>query len=175
MQNTPAVANETVAYSETADLAFAFEDVENLQAVAMTDKQMAETQGAALPLAFVALATGGGAVGAWSNHYNSYKNTGQFASTSSTLRATGKGALTGASLYGGTRVVQTVRSGKEIKIGNNFRIAPFGNGTGHPIGKFPHYHRRGLDANGVTKPGQGIGRHRPWETKVSDKSWRDRF
>lgn len=125
MQNTPAVANETVAYSETADLAFAFEDVENLQAVAMTDKQMAETQGAALPLAFVALATGGGAVGAWSNHYNSYKNTGQFASTSSTLRATGKGALTGASLYGGARGVSIARN---LKIDGPSKGLKHGNG-----------------------------------------------
>ena len=32
-----------------------------------------------------------------------------------------------------------------------------------------HYHRRG------TAPGQGIGRHRPWQKKATDKSFWDRF
>jgi hypothetical protein len=58
-------------------------------------------------------------------------------------------------------------TGYEIKIGNNLRVALFGNRTGDPIGRFPHYHRRVIDsATGKTKPGQGIGRHRPFETKT---------
>jgi RHS repeat-associated protein len=61
------------------------------------------------------------------------------------------------------------QKGAEISFGKNFRIAPWGNRTGHPYGRWPHYHRRG------TESGQGIGRHRPWETKSTDKSWRDRF
>ncbi len=61
------------------------------------------------------------------------------------------------------------RSGRELKFNKNFRIAPWGNRTGHPLGKYPHYHRRG------TGDGQGIGRHRPLETKKPDTSWRDRF
>lgn len=56
-----------------------------------------------MPLALITLTTGVGAIGAWGNHYNSYKNTGQFASTSSTLKATGKGMVAGASMYGGAR------------------------------------------------------------------------
>ena len=68
------------------------------------------------------------------------------------------------------------RTGAEIRIGNNARIAPFGNRTGHPIGRYPHYHRRGIDpATGATRPGQGIGRHRPFETKSPDRSFGDRF
>jgi hypothetical protein len=75
----------------------------------------------------------------------------------------------------GGRVANFAKCGKEIKIGKNFRFAPFGNRTGHPIGKYPHYHRRGLQPGGGTKPGQGIGRHRPWEKKSTDTSWKDRF
>jgi RHS repeat-associated protein len=66
-------------------------------------------------------------------------------------------------------------SGREIKIGKNIRIAPLGNRTGHPIGRYPHYHRRGLGADGETRAGQGIGRHRPWEKKSTDRRFRDRF
>ncbi|OOS19716.1 hypothetical protein [Moraxella lincolnii] len=36
--------------TKQADLSFAFDDVENLQAVAMTDGQMQETQGAFFPI-----------------------------------------------------------------------------------------------------------------------------
>jgi RHS repeat-associated protein len=68
------------------------------------------------------------------------------------------------------------RLGREISFGKDFRIALFGNRTGHPLGQFPHYHRRGVDsATGQTTAGQGIGRHRPWETKSTDKSFWDRF
>ena len=68
------------------------------------------------------------------------------------------------------------RTGKEFSFGKNFRIAPLGNRTGHPIGRFFHYHRRGIDPKtGDTLPGQGIGRHRPWEKKSTDKSFWDRF
>jgi RHS repeat-associated protein len=81
----------------------------------------------------------------------------------------GLGAVGGA-LYRGYRL------GREISFGKNFRIAPFGNRTGHPIGRFPHYHRRGVDsATGQTRPGQGIGRHRPWEKKSPDTSIWSRF
>lgn len=65
--------------------------------------------------------------------------------------------------------------GREITIGKDFRIAPFGNRTGNQFGELPHYHRRGLDPTGQTLPGQGIGRHRPWETKSPDKNWCDRW
>jgi RHS repeat-associated protein len=60
-------------------------------------------------------------------------------------------------------------TGREIKFSSNFRVAPFGNRTGHLQGRWPHYHRRG------TNEGQGIGRHRPWETKSVDQSFWDRF
>jgi len=67
------------------------------------------------------------------------------------------------------------RSGKEISFGKDLRIAPFGNRRGNQFGKWPHYHRRGTGDDGKTIPGQGIGRHRPWETKSTDTSFWDRF
>jgi hypothetical protein len=68
------------------------------------------------------------------------------------------------------------RFGREITFGKNVRIAPFGNRTGHRYGELPHYHRRGIDpATGQTLPGQGVGRHRPWEVKSTDRSWWERF
>ncbi|WP_083385562.1 RHS repeat-associated core domain-containing protein [Methylomonas sp. LWB] len=67
-------------------------------------------------------------------------------------------------------------SGGELALGRNFRFALWGNRTGNRYGEKPHYHRRGSpDANGNTPPGQGIGRHRPWETKSTDQFWLDRF
>lgn len=67
-------------------------------------------------------------------------------------------------------------SGREIRIGKNVRIAPLGNRTSHPTGRFPHYHRRAIDkTSGKTKPGGGIGRRRPWGKRSTDRSWRDRF
>ena len=75
----------------------------------------------------------------------------------------------------GIKTVRFLNEGREISFGKNLRIAPNGNRTGNPLGELPHYHRRGLDANGATRTGQGIGRHRPWETKPSDTSFWDRF
>ena len=74
-------------------------------------------------------------------------------------------------------VKNMARFGREIKVGSNCRIAPFGNRTGHPTGKYPHNHRGVPDPRkpGQGKPDQGIRRHRPWDTGGTDKSWRDRF
>jgi len=49
------------------------------------------------------------------------------------------------------------RRGPELRIGKNFRLAPWGNRTGHKYGALPHYHRRYPGSGG------GIGRHRPYE------------
>jgi RHS repeat-associated protein len=62
--------------------------------------------------------------------------------------------------------------GTEIRIGKNVRVAPFGNRTGHPTGRYPHYHRR---PSNPAPPGQGIGRHRPWDRSPTDGSFFDRF
>jgi len=83
-----------------------------------------------------------------------------------------------AGLVISTYVAARGAQGAEIKVSDDLRIAPTGNRTGPtgPIeGKVPHYHRRVVGPNGETVPGQGIGRHRPWETKSVDKSFRDRF
>src|SRR6266446_1106170 len=74
-------------------------------------------------------------------------------------------------------VGEMARYGREIEVGESCRIAPFGNRTSHPTGRWPHYHRRVPDPK---RPGeglrdQGIGRHRPWDTKPTDRSWKDRF
>jgi uncharacterized protein RhaS with RHS repeats len=82
------------------------------------------------------------------------------------------GVITGGGVGGACSMAVT---GSEIVLGDS-RIAPFGNRTGNPTGKYPHYHRRGIDpTNGKTIPGQGIGRHRPWDLKSTDKSFWDRF
>ena len=68
------------------------------------------------------------------------------------------------------------KTGKEFPIGKNFRAAPFGNRTGHPTGRYPHYHRRPKpNEKGQVPRGQGIDRHRPWDTQPSDKNFWDRF
>ncbi|HEX2050194.1 MAG TPA: RHS repeat-associated core domain-containing protein [Actinomycetota bacterium] len=54
--------------------------------------------------------------------------------------------------------------GAEFWIGRNLRIAPWGNRTGHPVGRYPHYHRRITGPDGKTVPGGSLKRwHRPWE------------
>ncbi len=78
------------------------------------------------------------------------------------------GIVVGTVALGGAFTTSWKR-GWEISFGRNWRIAPWGNRTNNPYGKWPHYHRRG------SEPGQGIGRHRPWERKSPDKSWMDRF
>jgi RHS repeat-associated protein len=79
----------------------------------------------------------------------------------------------GGALAGGG-AIQAIRRAREPKIGG-VRIAPFGNATNHPIGRWPHYHRRRCDPKGNVCPGQGIQRHRPWERKSTDRSFWDRF
>jgi RHS repeat-associated protein len=89
------------------------------------------------------------------------------------------GGYAGAALGGaadGAEAGFTVGSlqGRELSLGRNFRAAPGGN-RGEGRYQPPHYHRRGLGPNSETTPGQGIGRHRPWQTRPSDGSWWDRF
>lgn len=67
--------------------------------------------------------------------------------------------------------------GGEIVINRDFRIAPLGGTKPKSWPEWlPHYHRRGApDPFGNTPAGQGIGRHRPWETSVHDISFGGRF
>lgn len=78
-------------------------------------------------------------------------------------------------IAGAVNAARFIAEGREFKLGPNLRIAPFGNRTGDPQGRFPHYHRRDPLVNGVGKKGQGLNRHRPWEKKSNDKSVWDRF
>lgn len=88
---------------------------------------------------------------------------------------------TALGVAGGELLGAWFRAGKEFlwfKVpGWIERIAPFGNRTGHPTGRFPHYHRRVPDPSkpGQSLEGQSIKRHRPWDTKDSDRSFWDRF
>jgi len=55
-------------------------------------------------------------------------------------------------------------------------VAPLGNRTGQHTGKYPHYNRRQQPGvNRLVTRRQGIGRHRPWDSKSGDKSFWDRF
>jgi uncharacterized protein RhaS with RHS repeats len=76
----------------------------------------------------------------------------------------GRSAVIGGAFGGAGRYAWF---GYELKIGSNFRVAPFGNRGG--FGRTPHYHRRGVG------PGQGIGRHRPWQRSQHDRGFWDRF
>ena len=77
---------------------------------------------------------------------------------------------------GGYACRQLFKQGREILIGQNWRIAPFGNRTGHPLGRWPHYHRRGTPGpDGKPLPGEGMNRHRPFEKKSCDTGFCDRF
>ena len=103
-------------------------------------------------------------------------------------------AARGALVYYGSRFLGAIRdtllragrwlhwkSGREIVLRPNRinlkRIAPLGNRTGHPIGRFFHYHRSRPDPKrpGHSLPGQSAKRHRPFEKKPEDKSFLDRF
>jgi RHS repeat-associated protein len=77
----------------------------------------------------------------------------------------GLGRAQRAVAYGGRYIVK----GYETKLGKNWRIAPFGNRKGKWYNWLPHYHRRG------SGPGQGIGRHRPWQNSRHDQHWWNRF
>ena len=84
------------------------------------------------------------------------------------------GAATGAATVGG---LEGYIRGTEFKLGNNLRIAPFGNRTSEWYGQLPHYHRRGPQLpNGHTVKNQGISRHRPWQSaKGESERWWKRF
>jgi RHS repeat-associated protein len=76
----------------------------------------------------------------------------------------------------GGEVAEAIRTGREFSIGQNLRIAPFGNRTGHPTGRYPHYHRRAINPKtGKVKPGGSMRRHRPYDTRTTDTSIKDRF
>jgi RHS repeat-associated protein len=82
------------------------------------------------------------------------------------------------SLAAASKATTIYKTGQEFVVGAGAkpaRIAPLGNRTGHPTGRYPHYHRRAIDVNGNTRPGGTLKRHRPWDKKSTDTSWKDRF
>lgn len=106
---TPAFAEMTAHYntvSPQTDLSFAFDNSQNLQATAMTEQEMAETEGAwAVPGAIA-----GAGMGAW-NYMGNAASSGQFKwSGLATNVATGAvvGGLTGpvglGRYYAGSRI-----------------------------------------------------------------------
>lgn len=85
-----------------------------------------------------------------------------------------------AAPYGAIALIElgpSILFGREyVLMRGNLRLAPWGNRTGNQYGRWPHYHRRGpAGADGRTIPGQGIGRHRPWQPSGHDRSFWDRF
>jgi len=109
--------------------------------------------------------------------------------TTSLAGAKGAQATVGTALRRGGDVRRNWqwRGGELERLDRSARIAPFGNprtqtmideGERNPwFRRLPHYHRRRLGPDGNTLEGQGIGRHRPWEGKPSDRRRlsRDRF
>jgi RHS repeat-associated protein len=75
---------------------------------------------------------------------------------------------------GGAKLIKW--GGRELSIGSKFRIAPFGGGKFGRQGnlnrlavKLPHWHWKKVDALGKSLEGQGMGKHRPWESTF--KRW----
>ncbi len=92
LADTTTVTTPTTTEVSTQDLAFAFDDAENLQAVVMTNDEMADTEGAIAPIAAYGIRMGVmGTVGAAGNAWNHYNNTGQFS-----WGAAGRGFVVGA-------------------------------------------------------------------------------
>ncbi|MET0601167.1 MAG: hypothetical protein ABW167_04190 [Baekduia sp.] len=60
--------------------------------------------------------------------------------------------------------------GPEFDVGQT-RLAPFGAPKGKWWSRLPHYHRGRYGPEGAPLP----GRHRPWQPKSPDTSFRDRF
>ena len=130
-----------------------------------------------IPLWLIGAAIGAGG----SLVYQLYDNSGQL-SCVDWLQALEWGALGAGG--GGTiqllgRAVGWTWRGGEIVLGPNFRFNPFGNWS-NPRSwqeRLPHYHRRGGPGpDGETPPGQGVGRHRPWQRgQDHDQSFWDRF
>ena len=90
-----------------------------------------------------------------------------------------EGAALGAFASGAGQVLgQLIVRGPEYWIGPNLRVAPFGNKRYNPGSwRVPHYHRSRPNPMkpGDSLPGQGIKRHRPWESKQKDTTFWDRF
>ena len=97
--NTPSTELTPVTELSTpqADLSFAFDNVENLQATDMTLAEMQETEGAVAPLVAYGICMGVmGTIGAGANTWNHYSNTGKWS-----WGAAGRGFVFGA-VGGGT-------------------------------------------------------------------------
>jgi hypothetical protein len=138
--------------------------------------------GAALSAALASGTVGGGLAAAALIGYGAFSgamalNDAINGATLKTRLDAGAGLLGGA--IGGAWSAGRWWTSLELEFGPNLRLAPFGNrGVGHPphpIGRYPHYHRRGVDAQGNTLPGQSLKRHRPLETKGTDTGFLDRF
>lgn len=54
-------------------------------------------------------------------------------------------------------------TGYEFTLGKRYRLAPWGNRTGHPYGELPHFHRPITGPGGKPIPGGSYKWHRPWE------------
>ena len=73
-------------------------------------------------------------------------------------------AAPGGVILKGGRIMRRAK-GFEVTINRNFRFGwhRFKQRTTGKVVNRPHYHRRRVGGDGKTRPGGGIGRHRPWE------------
>lgn len=110
--------------TKQADLSFAFDDAENLQAVAMTDKQMEETQGAWVPNVVGGVA---GGLGGHFGYMSSVVTSGQY-NFGGHLASVGLGALGG--------VASPATGIGSVAWGLGFGTAS-GAATGYLTSKFP--------------------------------------
>ena len=128
----PAYAETTAHYNtpitelstKQADLSFAFDDAENLQAVAMTDGQMEETQGAWVPNVVGGVA---GGLGGHFGYMSSVVTSGQY-NFGDHLASVGLGALGG--------VASPATGIGSVAWGLGFGTAS-GAATGYLTSKFP--------------------------------------
>lgn len=156
--------NQTVG--QEVDLSAIFADNQNLQVATLSTQEMQETEGALIPLPFAALTLGGGAVSAWGNHAKTFNETGHIASVDDTIKATGTGMVTGASLYGAGRVAGVKIDGPSagLKYGNG-RIFQIRHDS-QPILRIDYHPNPSPTKLHIHTP-PNINQHRPW-----NKPWK---
>ncbi len=184
------VGNSPTVYTDPLGLDFQ-SATRNFATAAVTSAAAAYVVGAAVGVATVAsspvVAVAAGAVAVGIVAYGSYQlgklvyelSTGREAYTGRPLtneEIADLWATTAGCILGGGGTGRGFVRGSEI-AGDGWRVAPFGNRTGNPTGELPHYHRSIPDPSkpGDSLPGQGMRRHRPWDSRSADQSFRDRF
>lgn len=125
----------------------------SIDLAALSPQEMRETEGAFAPLAWVAWTLEGAAINAWTNHYKSYKETGQPASVGSTAYAAGVGALGGAVGRGLSAAEGLTGIGKVVMGANGAFVTKtlnYANPTNHHDQDF-HISDKSFEQSGVNE------------------------